>query len=362
MAFVPAALRPPLPRRAFQSRPVCARPRRAGVVASAGTDVPDVLKKILARKADEVAALKAELAAAGPEHPVAATLARKGVERRRAFETALKLPKGTLTVIAEIKRRSPSKGFIGEIKDPASLSRTYYEGGAAAISVLTDEEGFGGTMEDLKKVVAQQKKFEGNFPGPCPVLRKDFIVDEVQIAEAAVGGASAVLLIMAALGRERCGELQQAAWDMGLDALVEVHDEAEVEDAIAIGATVVGVNNRNLKTFEVDLQTSVRMADKIPDGVMKVAESGVDDCNDAWMLRDAGYCAVLVGESLVKAYEGNMADGTGYTVGYNQAKGLIKAFKAKGSTSFGRMSSAAFWGKGEGAKETLVRCRCICLE
>lgn len=368
MAFVPAALRLPLPVRASAARPVCRAPRRAAVVASAASDVPDVLKKILARKADEVAALKAELEAAGPAHPVAAALADRGVERPRAFERALTLPKGSLTVIAEIKRRSPSKGLIGKIKDPASLGRTYYEGGAGAISVLTDGEGFGGSMGDLEAVVKEMRKYAGNFPSPCPVLRKDFIVDEVQIAEAAVGGASAILLIMAALGRERCGELQQAAWDMGLDTLVEVHDEAEVEDAAAIGAKVVGVNNRDLRTFEVDLETSVRMADVIPEGMIKVAESGIEECVDAWKLRDAGYSAVLVGESLVRAFEGSYADSTSYAIGYNQAKGLIKAFKAKGSVNFGPTSSAAFWGAGEGAKESLVSfsrlwgvCPCFCL-
>jgi indole-3-glycerol phosphate synthase len=356
MAFVPAAFRPALPSRAPPARPaVCRAPLRTAVIASAGGDVPDVLKKILARKVDEVAALKAKVAATGPDHLIAKALANKGVERSCAFARALTLPKGTLTVIAEIKRRSPSKGLIGCIKDPGALSRTYHAGGAAAISVLTDDEGFGGSMADLAAVVAQQKKFRGEFPGPCPVLRKDFIVDEVQIAEAAVAGAGAVLLIMAALGRERCGELQEAAWGMGLDALVEVHDEAEVEDAVAIGAKIVGVNNRDLRTFEVDLQTSVRMAKVIPDGIIKVAESGIEECTDAWMLRDAGYSAVLVGESLVRAFEGSAADSTSYSVGYNQAMGLIKAFKAKGSVKYGPTSSAAFWGKGEGAKETLVR-------
>lgn len=354
MAFIPAV---PLPLRgsSTDASAVCGAPRRAVVVASAAGDVPDVLVKILARKEVEVAALKGAIAA-NDEHPVGVLLGKRGdLPRSRRFEKALTLPKGTLTVIAEIKRQSPSKGVIGNIKDPAALARTYYEGGAGVISVLTDKEGFGGTLEDLEVVVKQMAKFKGNFPEPCPVLRKDFVVDEVQIAEAAVSGASAVLLIMSALGRERCGELQEAAWEMGLDALVEVHDEKEVEDAVAIGAKVVGVNNRNLRTFEVDLDTSLRMADVIPDGVIKVAESGIEECVDAWKLRDAGFSAVLVGESLVRAFEGSVSDSTSYSIGYNQAKGLIKAFKAKGSAKFGPTSNAAFWGAGEGAKESLVR-------
>lgn len=315
--------------------------------------VPDVLKAILARKETEVAALRDAVAAAGDAHPVARVMAGKGGERSKAFVKALDLPKGSLTVIAEVKRRSPSKGHIGEIKDPGILSRVYYEGGAAAISVLTDLEGFGGTMKDLESVVATQRAFKGNYPGPCPVLRKDFIIDELQIAEAAAGGASAILLIIAALGKEKAKELLEATHAIGLDALVEVHDEEELQTALDIGAEVVGVNNRDLRTFDVSLDTSLRLAPLVPPGIIKVAESGVGECIDAWKLRDAGYQAVLVGESLVRAYEGSAMDSTSYTMGYNQAKGLIRAFKAKGSVKFGNTASAAFFGKGEGASETL---------
>lgn len=353
MAFVPPSFRPALPSRSRGSNAVCSAPRRAMVASAGAADVPDVLKKILARKVDEIATLKAEVSAAGGEHPVAKAL-EGGAKRSRAFEKALKMKPGSMTVIAEVKRRSPSKGQIAQIRDVAALGRTYYEGGAGAISVLTDGEGFGGSMGDLEKVVAGQRKFKGEFPGPCPVLRKDFIVDEVQIAEAAVGGAGAVLVIMAAVGKERAGELQEAAWGMGLDVLVEVHDEKELEDAVAIGATVIGVNNRDLRTFNVDIATSLALVDKIPKGVIKVAESGIEETTDAWKLRDAGYSAVLVGESLVRAYEGSSSDSTAYSAGYNQAKGLIAAFKAKGSVEYGPTSTAAFWGKGEGAKEVMV--------
>lgn len=317
-------------------------------------NVPDVLKNILERKETEVATLKAQVHAAPGDHPVAKMLEKKGnTQRKKAFFSALNLPQGTLTVIAEVKRRSPSKGQIAEIKDAGILSRIYYEGGAGAISVLTDLEGFGGTMADLKRVVEVQATFKGNYPGPCPVLRKDFIIDEIQIAEAAAAGASAVLLIVAALGKERTRELLEATHALGLDALVEVHDEDEVQIALDAGAEIIGVNNRDLRTFEVSLDTSMRLGELIPDNVIKVAESGIAECIDAWKLRDAGFSAVLVGESLVRAYEGSAADSTSYTVGYNQAKGLIKAFKAKGSVAFGSASTAAFYGKGEAARETL---------
>lgn len=318
------------------------------------SNIPDVLKKILERKETEVANLKAEVDATGGDHPVAKVLAKKGdTQRKKAFFSALKLPKGSLTVIAEVKRRSPSKGKIAVIRDAGTLSRIYYEGGAAAISVLTDLEGFGGTLEDLKKVVAVQAKFKGNYPEPCPVLRKDFVIDEIQIAEAAAAGASAVLLIVAALGKDRTKELLEATHALGLDALVEVHDEDEVQIALDVGAEIVGVNNRDLRTFDVSLDTSFRLAPLIPDNVIKVAESGIGECLDAWKLRDAGFSAVLVGESLVRAYEGSQSDSNSYTVGYNEAKGLIRAFKAKGSVEFGNSSAAAFYGKGEGAKEVL---------
>lgn len=321
---------------------------------AAPVDVPDVLRKILTRKADEVAALRAEVEAGGDSHPIARILASRGsTARSKAFERAIHLPMNTLTVIAEIKRKSPSKGHIGYIANPADLSRTYHAGGAAAISVLTDEEGFGGTMKDLKEVVKQQQRELGNFPGPCPVLRKDFIIDELQIAEAAAAGASAVLLIMAALGKERCRELLNATYDMGLDALVEIHNEEELQMALDIGASVVGVNNRDLRTFDVDLETSLRLAPLIPKEILKVAESGIEESLDAWKLRDAGFNAVLVGEALVKAFEESSSSNTAYVVGYNQAKGLIRAFKAKGSIKYGPTSTASFYGKGEAAKETL---------
>lgn len=318
------------------------------------SDIPDVLKSILDRKKMEVEKLKEEITQLGTEHPISKTMHLKGkIERSKAFYNALNLPKGSLTVIAEIKRRSPSKGHIGYIKDPSNLSRIYHEGGAGAISVLTDMEGFGGSMEDLKAVVSAQGAFKGDYPGPCPVLRKEFIIDEVQIAEAAQGGASAILLIIAALGKERTKELLEVTHAYGLDALVEVHNEKELDIAIEIGSEIIGVNNRDLRTFEVSLDNSFNLVDKIPGNVVKVAESGIGNCVDVWKLRDAGFNAVLVGETLVTASEGSNTNSNSYTVGYNQAIGTIKAYCSKGSVEFGHSGMASFFGRGEGAKETL---------
>lgn len=315
--------------------------------------VPDVLANILLRKQVEVDALKAKIQA-DPTHPIADLLSKKGsIQRKKHFFDVLDLPQGTITVIAEIKRRSPSKGHIANIKNPANLSRAYYDAGAAAISVLTDLEGFGGTLEDLRAVAKQQAKFKGSFPGPCPILRKDFVIDQVQIAEAASAGASAVLLIVAALGKERTQQLLHDAHSMGLDALVEVHDETELNIALDVGADIIGINNRNLHDFTVSLENSFRLVSLIPDGIVKVAESGISDCLDVWKLRDAGFNAVLVGEALVKANENSATDSNGYTAGFNEAKGLISAYKKKGSVEFGNAESAAFFGKGEGASERL---------
>lgn len=315
-------------------------------------DIPDVLVSILERKADEVAALRAEVAAAGDAHPIAALLA-SGAPRSKAFVSALRKPPGCLAVIGEIKRRSPSKGLISDIKDPALLSRHYNEAGAAAISVLTDGPGFGGSMADLEAVVKEQARKKGQFPGPSVVLRKEFIIDPVQIAEAAVAGAHAVLLIVAALGEARTGELLAETHRLGLDAIVEVHDEPELAAAVAVGAEIIGVNNRDLRTFEVSLQTAERLRAGIPEGVLAVAESGIEECLDAWRVRDMGYSAILVGEALVKAADNSKTDGHSYSAGYNNAKGLIKAFLAKGSVKYGPSTTAAFFGKGEGAKESL---------
>jgi indole-3-glycerol phosphate synthase len=205
-----------------------------------------------------------------------------------AFKKALK--KKEMGVIAEVKRRSPSAGEIALIDDPDRLVKLYLQGGASAISILTDHPFFGGSMEDMKKVSAQ-------FP---LLLMKDFIADPVQIAEGALFGASAVLLIVAVLGKKTPGMLSKAR-SFGLEVVIEVHDAEELELALDSGAEIIGVNNRDLRTFEVDLKIAERLAPLIPDTVVKISESGIRTAEDAHFLRNCGYDAILVGEALVRS-------------------------------------------------------------
>lgn len=232
-----------------------------------------------AARADErsVESLLAELERAGRDHrPFRETLAAAGP--------------GGAAVIAEVKRRSPSKGDLRAGLDPARLAADYQRGGARALSVLTDAEWFGGSAEDLRRARAATA---------LPVLRKDFTVDPRDVIDAGLMGADCVLLIAAALDGAELSDLSGLARDVGLDCLVEVHDEAELERALACGASLVGVNQRDLYTFEVDQARAVRVAAAIPDGVVRVAESGIRGRDDVAALADAGYHAVLVGESLV---------------------------------------------------------------
>ena len=207
----------------------------------------------------------------------------------RGFRSAL-ASTDRLAVISEVKRRSPSKGDLFPNLDPAVLAEQYEAGGASCLSVLTDEEFFGGSVADLQAA---------RSACTLPVLRKDFTVSAHDVADARIMGADAVLLIAAALPHRELAELHSLATEVGLDVLVEVHDEPELDMALAVGATLVGVNQRDLVTFEVDHERAVRMASAIPDHVVKVAESGVRGSEDARALRAAGYHAVLVGESLV---------------------------------------------------------------
>lgn len=214
----------------------------------------------------------------------------KELPRPLTFQEALM--QNPLAVIAEIKRKSPSKGILNSSIDPAELAQKYVAGGAAAISVLTDREGFGGSLEDLQAVVKA-------CPG-TPVLRKDFIIDLRQLYETARSGAHAVLLIVAALG-ERLPEFLRAAKEYGLETLVEVHDLGELYLAQSAQAKIIGVNNRNLETFEISLNTAEQLAPYFSEGIIKVAESGIENRDHAKRMRKAGYNAVLIGESLVKA-------------------------------------------------------------
>jgi indole-3-glycerol phosphate synthase len=209
----------------------------------------------------------------------------------RGFQAAL-VAGGGVAVIAEVKRASPSKGALAPDLDPAQLARTYQVGGAAALSVLTDREFFGGSPADLAAARAATA---------LPVLRKDFTVAPADVLDARCMGADAVLLIAAALSPDEMIDLAALADSVGLDALVEVHDEAEAERAVTAGATLIGVNQRDLFTFEVDSARAERVAGMLPVGVVKVAESGIRRAEDVRRLGEAGFDAVLVGEALVTA-------------------------------------------------------------
>jgi indole-3-glycerol phosphate synthase len=196
-----------------------------------------------------------------------------------------------LSVIAEVKRRSPSKGDLADIPDPAALAAAYSAGGADAISVLTEQRRFGGSLDDLRTVRGAVT---------TPLLRKDFVVTGYQLVEARAAGADLVLLIVAALDDVLLKDLHDQARELGLTVLTEVHDEDEVVRALAIGAQLVGVNARNLKTLDVDPDTFGRLARLLPDDVVKVAESGVSGPDDAARYASQGADVVLVGEALVR--------------------------------------------------------------
>lgn len=196
------------------------------------------------------------------------------------------------TIIAEIKRRSPSKGDLRPGLDPAEIAVEYEHGGATAISVLTEEDHFGGSLEDLRAVRAATD---------IPILRKDFIVDEFQVYEAALAGADALLLIVAALNDDELRHLLRAPKELGIDALVEVHTAEEFHRAVAVGATLIGVNNRDLQTFDVSLETSFEIAKLAAPNLTLVAESGISTNDDLRNLRTAGYHGFLIGESFMRA-------------------------------------------------------------
>lgn len=215
--------------------------------------------------------------------------AAQAMPAARGFRRALAAADG-LAVISEIKRRSPSKGDLNPGVDVASWAQAYQQGGATALSVLTDADYFGGSVADLVAARASVT---------IPVLRKDFTVSANDVCDARLMGADAVLLIVAALDDAELADFNDLAVEIGLDVLIETHDEAEVERALAVGATLVGVNQRDLVTFEVDTERAIRVGRSLPDTVIRVAESGVGGPGDAGPLRAAGYHAVLVGESLI---------------------------------------------------------------
>jgi indole-3-glycerol phosphate synthase len=264
------------------------------------------LTKILDHKRAEVerqalkvplAQLQANIAAAPPT---------------RAFDAALRRP-GRVSLIAEVKKASPSKGVLVENFDPLALARTYAEHGAAAISVLTDVRFFQGSLKYLQGIreLGDRDWVSGvgeaaltpDTQHPIPILRKDFILDPYQVYEARAYGADALLLIVAALDDARLAELLALTQSLGMQALVEVHDEAELDRALALGATIVGVNNRNLHTFVTSLETTRRLAARLPatDRPLLISESGIASAADVALVREWGVDAVLVGEALVTA-------------------------------------------------------------
>ncbi len=258
----------------------------------------DILEKILATKRDEVAALKAAHAPAELMTHCADLPPTRGFQKA-LLPPAPRVPSGCrepreegVRLIAEVKKASPSKGLIRPDFDPVAIAKAYFAGGASCLSVLTDAPYFQGSLSYLAAI---------RDAVPLPLLRKDFLIDPLQIYEARLAGADAILLIVAAIpSPARLAEMRHVAESLGMDALVEVHDEAELALAIESGATLLGVNNRDLKTFTVQLETFERLAPLFPQNAVAVAESGIFTAADVARMGTAGAHAVLVGESLMR--------------------------------------------------------------
>ncbi|MDX1593197.1 MAG: indole-3-glycerol phosphate synthase TrpC [Gammaproteobacteria bacterium] len=250
--------------------------------------VPDVLERILARKAEEVA----ERSATRPLPAVREAAA--AADPARGFRDALaaRVVRGGAAVIAEVKRASPSKGLLREAFDPAEIAVSYARGGAACLSVLTDVDFFQGADDHLRQARAACA---------LPALRKDFTIDPYQVWEARALGADAVLLIVAALDDARLAALHDEAREAGLDVLVEVHDADELERALRLRPALLGINNRDLRTFETRLETTLELLDRIPGDTLLVTESGILAREDVARMRAAGVHAFLVGEAFMRA-------------------------------------------------------------
>jgi indole-3-glycerol phosphate synthase len=244
--------------------------------------IPHILGRIVAKKREELAR---DLPISQWEKAAAERAAG-----RRDFRAALAAR--TPAIIAEAKKASPSKGVFSPDFDPARIAKAYERGGAAAVSVLTDESFFQGSLADLEAARASIA---------LPVLRKDFTIAESQIVEAAAHGADAILLIAAVLSEREIRDFRECAARQGLSALVEVHNRAELDSALGAGSDLIGVNNRDLATFQVRLETSLELASHMPSGALLVSESGIHTPQDIARLRDAGYSAFLVGERLMTA-------------------------------------------------------------
>jgi len=245
--------------------------------------VPDILARIVAHKRQELVENTVDLRELEAQ-------AEASVATRRSFRAALE--NSTPAIIAEIKKASPSKGLLSSTFDPPIIAQLYEKGGACALSVLTDERFFQGKFADLRAARAAVR---------LPALRKDFTIDSLHVVEAAALGADAILLIAAILETGEMRRFRELAEEYKLDVLVEVHDEAEFERAFESGATIIGVNNRDLHTFYVNLDTSLRISERFSAGLLGVSESGIHSVDDIRLLRGAGYRAFLVGEHLMKS-------------------------------------------------------------
>lgn len=248
--------------------------------------IPDILAQIVERKKQELVDRE--------EDVESRALAGTGTRRDFAAGLSQKRP----AIIAEIKKASPSKGVLVENFQPLSIARAYETGGAAALSVLTDPKHFQGSLADLECARAAVR---------LPVLRKDFTIDIYHVDQAAAHGADAILLIAAILSEREMRDFRERAERYRMAALVEVHEEEELERAVASGARIIGVNNRNLHTFEVKLETALWLADKIPTSALKVAESGIHSARDIQRLTAAGFGAFLIGEHLMRSGDPSQA-------------------------------------------------------
>lgn len=250
--------------------------------------VPDILGRILARKAEEIAERSESL----PLNELADRVGQAPAVRGFVSAIEKRLASGKPAVIAEIKKASPSKGLLRANFDPVAIARSYAQHGATCLSVLTDADFFQGSETYLQQARAACE---------LPVLRKDFIIDPFQVYEARVIGADCILLIVAALEDAQMRHLNQLAHDLGMDVLVEVHDAGELERALPLGNRLIGINNRNLRTFETRLETTLELLPKIPSDRVVVTESGILSPADVTRMRGHGVNAFLVGESLMKS-------------------------------------------------------------
>lgn len=257
-------------------------------------EVPDILKRIIARKHEEVAERQSHM----PMHALKSQA--EGMDECRGFVRALneRIEQGQPAVIAEVKKASPSKGVLRESFDPAAIAASYEAGGAACLSVLTDADFFQGSEQALKQARAACS---------LPVIRKDFIIDPYQVVEARAIGADCILLIAAALQDEDLASLHELAVSLGMDVLVEVHDAQELQRCLRLSPMLLGINNRDLRTFEVSLATTEELLADIPSGTTVVTESGIMNGADVGRMRAAGVHTFLVGEAFMRAEDPGLA-------------------------------------------------------